>query len=305
MPVIALQPMKIEVPACQIPGVYHRRVGDIVVTSVSDGFLDGDIRSLVNIEAELATEMLRAVYRPARRTSVNCFLIFTGDRIALLDTGCGPYMAATAGRLLDNLAALGIEPAEISAVLLTHLHPDHVGGLSEIESGTKRFPNAEILVHEREIEYWHDSAAQASVQGIQARFFGPAQKHLRPYANALRLIRRGEVLPGVHAIESPGHTPGHLAYLVESGGEQLIIWGDTIHVQEIQIPLPDVGIAFDTDVAMAAQSRRRLFERVAADGTLVAGMHLHFPGFARLGKDRNGYAVFQEAWVHDLRGTAV
>ena len=297
--------MKVKSPVTQIPGVYHRKVGDIVVTAVSDGFLNGDVDVLINLDSKRAEEILAAAFRPARRTSVNCFLIFSGNRVALVDTGCGQYMGRTAGNLFQNLAAVGVMQTDIDTVLLTHLHPDHVGGLSDLETGTKHFPNAEIVVHEREMKYWHDSASQEAARGIQARFFKPAQSQLKPYSNAIRLVQTGEVLPGVHAVETPGHSPGHLAYLVESCGEQLIIWGDMIHVQEIQIPMPDVGIAFDSDVDMAADTRRRMFDRVASDKILVAGMHLHFPAYARLARAGDGYEVFQEAWVHNLRGTHI
>ena len=294
------------VPTSQIAGCYHRMVGDIVVSAVSDGYLSGDIDVLKNIDQGEAHQMLAERFRPARRTSVNCFVVFSAGRIALIDTGCGPYMQPTAGFLPDSLAALGLTAADIDTVLLTHMHPDHVGGLSLVETGEKRFPNAEVCVHEKEMAHWHDAAEHAASKGMQTYFFGPAQNQIAPYRkDALRLFTGGEVFPGVHAVESQGHTPGHTAFLIESNGEQVIVWGDTIHVQEIQIARPEVGISFDADVQMAAESRRALFDRIASEEILAAGMHVHFPGYGRLRQFGDGFELHQEAWVHDLRGTAI
>jgi len=294
------------VPTIQTPGIYHRQVGDIVISCVSDGFLDGDVGVLTNIDEQEARQILADNFRPARRTSVNCFLIFSGGKIALVDTGCGPYMSKTAGLLFDNLKLMNIEPADIDTVLLTHLHPDHAGGLSIIETGEKRFPNAEVVLHENEFKHWHDASQQSKAEGIQNFFFGPAQQQLAPYKDdAMRLFTSGEVFPGVHAIECPGHTPGHCSFLIESSGEQVIIWGDTIHVQEIQIPRPNVGVAFDFDQKLAAQTRENLFDRIASDKILTAGMHIHFPAFGRISTDGKHYNIHQEAWVHTLRGTEI
>lgn len=291
-------------PTVQIPSIYHRKVGDIVISCVSDGFLDGDVGVLTNIDEQDARKILADNFRPARRTSVNCFLIFSGGRIALVDTGCGPYMSKTAGLLFDNLEAMNVAPSDIDTVLLTHLHPDHAGGLSIIETGEKRFPNAEVVLHETEYKHWHDSAAQAKAEGIQPFFFGPAQQQLAPYKqDAMRLFTSGEVFPGVHAVECPGHTPGHSSFLIESGGEQVIIWGDTIHVQEIQVPKPHVGVAFDYDQKQAADTRAALFDRIASDNILTGGMHIHFPAFGRIKADGKQFQLCQEAWVHSLRGT--
>jgi glyoxylase-like metal-dependent hydrolase (beta-lactamase superfamily II) len=116
----------------------------------------------------------------------------------------------------------------------------------------------------------------------------------------MRFFREGEVFPGVMAVPSPGHTPGHTAYLVGSGGEQLMIWGDTVHVPEVQTAIPEAGMALDTDVPMAAVSRKRMFDRVASERLLITGMHLHFPAFSHLAREGNGFRLYPEAWVHAL-----
>ena len=288
-------------PAQQIPGVYHRRIGDIVVTAVSDGVLQGSLQVLQNIATPEAERLLTAAFRPLPRfTSINTFLVRGGGRTALIDTGSGTSMGPTVGRLPANLQAAGVAPASIEAVLLTHVHPDHSNGLVD-DAGALWFPNAELVVHEAEMTYWHDDAAMARAdeQGRERNFLA-ARRQLAPYRERTRLIGGGEVFPGVTAVPLPGHTPGHTGYRIASGGDSLLIWGDIIHVPEIQVPRPEVTLAFDVDPAQAAATRRRTFEMVATDRLLFAGMHVHFPGFAHLARHGDGYALIPEPWMQTL-----
>jgi glyoxylase-like metal-dependent hydrolase (beta-lactamase superfamily II) len=287
----------VDVPPAQVPGAYHRRVGDIVVTAISDGFLDGSLDVLRNITVDEARQILTDAFRPARRTAVNAFLIHSAGRTALVETGSGNYLLPTAGKVLANLAAVGVAPAAIEAVLLTHMHPDHSAGLTEMTTGQPHFPNAELVVHENEPRHWFDDAemARATERGKKL-YFQCAREQVAPYRERMRLFREGEVFPGVTAIPRPGHTPGHTTFMVSSGSEQLLIWGDTVHVPEVQTARPEVCIEFDVDPAAAAASRRRVFDMAAADRLLVTGMHLHFPGFAHLRRRGTGYELVPAAW---------
>ena len=288
-------------PAAQIPGVYHRRIGDIVVTTISDGYLDGTLEVMRNVDLEKARQILTDSFRPARRTSVNTFLIHSKGRIAIIDTGSGNYLQPTAGFVQRNLASAGIDPRSIDTVLLTHMHPDHSAGLTDMSNGQLLFPNAELVMHENELAHWFDDGAMAKVDERSAQlYFLAGREQAAPYKNRTRLFREGEVFPGVTAVPSLGHTPGHTAYLIASGKDQLMIWGDTVHVPEVQTAFPDAGMAFDTDLAAAAAARKRMFDRVSADGILIAGMHLHFPAFSRLARRGEAYALYPEAWVHTL-----
>jgi glyoxylase-like metal-dependent hydrolase (beta-lactamase superfamily II) len=288
-------------PAAQIPGVYHRKIGDIVVTTISDGYLDGTLDVMRNVDLDKAKQILTDAFRPARRTSVNTFLIHAKGRTAIVDTGSGNYLQPTAGFVQRNLAASGVDPKSIDTVLLTHMHPDHSAGLTDMTNGQLLFPDAELVMHENELAHWFDDGAMVKVDERSAKlYFQAGREQVAPYKKQTRLFKGGEVFPGVTAVPSHGHTPGHTAYLVESGGQQLMIWGDTVHVPEVQTAFPEAGMAFDTDLAAAAASRKRMFDRVATDGILIAGMHLHFPAFSRLARRGDAYALYPEAWVHAL-----
>jgi glyoxylase-like metal-dependent hydrolase (beta-lactamase superfamily II) len=289
------------VPQQQISGVYHRRIGDIIVTAISDGFLDGSIEVLRNISQDEARQILTASFRPARRTAVNAFLIYSAGRLALVDTGSGNYLLPTAGKVMANIKAAGVDPAGIDTVLLTHMHPDHSAGLTDMTAGKRYYPNAELAMHESEPAHWFDDTKMAKgTEREKMAFFQAGREQVAPYKDRWRLFRGGEVFPGVTAIPRPGHTPGHTNFMINSGKEQLLIWGDTVHVPEIQTARPEVCMDFDTDKDLAADSRRKVFDMVATDRLLVTGMHLHFPGFSHLVRDGSGYRLIPAAWEHAL-----
>ncbi len=289
-------------PTQQIAGLIHRRVGDIVVTAVSDGYLDGSLNVLRNIGEDDAAAMIRAAFRPVpRRTSVNCYLIRTGGQTVLVDTGCGGTMQPTTGKLLQHLAAAGVTPDAVDTILLTHMHGDHSNGLADA-SGRAVFANATVAMHEAEWAYWSNSGHLALVErsGQGVPYFAMAQQQMAPYGDRMRLFGEGEVAAGVTAVPLPGHTPGHTGYRVASGGESLLIWGDIAHVPEVQVPRPDVTVVYDVDPAQAEATRRRILERSAVHGELVAGMHLHFPGYAYVVRDADGYRLVPEPWRQEM-----
>jgi glyoxylase-like metal-dependent hydrolase (beta-lactamase superfamily II) len=291
----------IKVPQQQIPGVYHRRVGDIVVTAISDGFLDGTLDVLRNITQEGARQILAESFRPARRTAVNAFLVYSAGRLALIETGSGNYLQPTAGKVMANIKAAGVDPADIEAVLLTHMHPDHSAGLTDMATGARNFPNAELVVHENEPRHWYDDANMSgATERARRLYFQCAREQTAPYRDRMQLFREGEVFPGVTAIPRHGHTPGHTTFMISSGKEQLLVWGDTVHVPEVQTARPEVCMELDTDAGAAAASRRAVFDMVATERLLVTGMHLHFPGFAHLARRGSAYQLIPAAWEHCL-----
>src|ERR1700760_181850 len=194
-------------PSQQIAGVYHRKIGDIIVTAISDGYLDGNLEVMRNVDLDKAGTILREAFRPARRTSVNTFLIHSKGRLAIIDTGSGNYLLPTAGMVQRNLAAAGIDPKSIDTVLLTHMHPDHSAGLTDMSNGQLLFPNAELVMHENEPKHWYDDAAMAkSDERARQLYFQCGREQVAPYNKRMRLFRDGEVFPGVTAVPSHGHT---------------------------------------------------------------------------------------------------
>jgi glyoxylase-like metal-dependent hydrolase (beta-lactamase superfamily II) len=288
-------------PVRQIPGVYHRKIGDIIVTVISDGYIDGTLDLLLNVDLEVARKTLVSAFRPVRRISVNTFVIHSKGRTALIDTGAGNNFGAGAGWMNRNLAAAGVNTNDIETILLTHIHPDHTEGLTDTETGKAIFSNAELLLHEAELRHLDDDAAMARADdhGKKALFLSP-RFQLSPYRKRIHTFVQGEVFPGVMAVPSLGHTPGHTAYLLADGDDQLMIWGDTVHLPEVQTAYPEAGVRFDLDSSLAVVSRRRMFDRVATEKILVAGMHLHFPAFSHLAKQSRGYRLYPEAWRHGL-----
>jgi len=284
-------------PAAQIPGVYRRRIGDIVVTAISDGYLDASYDFMRNIAPQEAEQILNEAYRPAPpRVSINCFVLHSGGHVALVETGSGDKMGPTLGRMPDNLAAAGVDPSSIDTILLTHMHPDHSNGLTD-NNGAAMFPNVELVVSERDVAHWHDDAAMArATERQKLRFFQWAREQIKPYWNRRR-DACGEVFPGVTAVPLYGHTPGHTGYLVASKGEQLLIWGDIVHMPDIQTHRPDVWMEPDVDGEAAIATRKRVFDQVATDRLLAAGMHMHFPGFLNLNRrPAGGYELIPEIW---------
>jgi glyoxylase-like metal-dependent hydrolase (beta-lactamase superfamily II) len=290
-----------KIPSAQIPGVYHRRIGDIVVTAISDGYLDGAYEFMRDITPQDAERLLKDAYRPAPpRISINCFVVHSGGRTALIETGSGNSMGPTLGKMPQNLIAAGIDAKSIDTIILTHMHPDHSNGLTD-ENGVAKFPHVELVVAERDVDYWFDDAAMAKATERQKlRFFQWAREQIAPYQKQRR-DAKGEVFPGVTAEPIPGHTPGHTAYRVASKGEQLLIWGDIVHIPDVQTRRPDVYMEPDVDPQAAIATRKRIFDMVATDRLLAAGMHMHFPGFLNLNRRPNaGYELVPEIWQQAL-----
>ena len=287
----------------QVAAVFHRRVGDILVTALHDGHQDAPLSSMAGIAEDEARGLLHDAFRPARRTAVNAFLIRHGSRIALVDAGLGEGVKDTVGFLPAQLAAAGVAPEAVDTLLMTHLHRDHWGGITT-PAGTCCFPNANLHVHADEIAYVDDDAAMARIAeaGTRQSVFIEGRKRLAPYRSRMERYTDGEVFPGVTAVPLPGHTPGHSGFLVASGGKALLIWGDIVHVPEVQVARPEVTMKVDSDPAQAIATRRRIFDQVATDRLAIAGMHLHFPSFAHLARDGAGYRLVPDAWTHDLDG---
>ncbi|MFD2233468.1 MBL fold metallo-hydrolase [Phaeospirillum tilakii] len=268
----------------------HCRIGDLTLTAIGDGDLAIGLDLLSGIAPDEAAHRQAAAGQvPPGSIHLNAYLVQGGGRALLIDAGAGTARPGCGG-LAGGLAGLGLTPADIDAVLLTHAHPDHVGGLIDAD-GTAAFPRAELLVPAAELAFWRDEAHLARADERQRGQFRLARQAFAAYQARLRPIGAGALFAGLEAVPLPGHTAGHGGYLIEGGGQSLLVWGDLVHFPAIQIPRPAVSIRFDQDPVLAVATRARLLDRLAADHTLVAGMHLGAAGFGWIEPGRDGLAL--------------
>jgi glyoxylase-like metal-dependent hydrolase (beta-lactamase superfamily II) len=262
-------------------------VGDTRVIALCDGHADIDLGRFPGVERVEA----EAVGRPAGldvddlAVSVNAYAIVTPDRLYLVDAGNGTIRGPGLGHLTRALAASGFRPEQVDAVLMTHMHGDHAAGLAEGDRPV--FPNAELIVSEQEQAFW---AADGVLDDMQRTQLDTARRGFAVHAGRVTAVAPGaEVAPGITMLALPGHTPGHVGYLID-GADPLLIWGDVVHVPALQVARPEWYFRFDADPDTAIATRRRALDRAAADGWRVAGAHLPFPGFARILRDGAGFA---------------
>jgi glyoxylase-like metal-dependent hydrolase (beta-lactamase superfamily II) len=273
------------------PGFHRIMLGDFEVTALSDGTVDLPVDKLLHQPADVTTKALARNFQSVpTETSVNGFLVNTGSKLILVDTGAGSLFGPTLGKLAANLKAAGYQPEQVDEIYLTHLHPDHVGGLAA--NSQLVFPNAVVRADKRDTDFWLSQANQDKAPADSKGFFQGAVASLSPYATAQHLKPFSgdtELAPGVRATSTYGHTPGHTIYTVESKGKKLVLLGDLIHVGAVQFDHPEVTIGFDSDAKAAAAARAKVFQTVAKDGALVGVSHLSFPGLGHLRSNGKGY----------------
>ena len=240
------------------PGFFRIMVGDIEVTPISDGTVDLPVDQLLRQKPEQTRATLQRNFLKAPlETSDNTFLINTGSKLVLVDTGAGVLFGPTLGKFLNNLRAAGYQPEQIDEVYLTHMHSDHVGGL--INNGQRAFPNAIVRAGKADADYWLNQANMDKAPADKKGSFKGAMGTVNPYVQAGKfkaIEAKGELVPGVSAVAEPGHTPGHTTYVVESRGQKLVLIGDLIHVAAVQFDNPQVTIGFDSDEKAAYAARR-------------------------------------------------
>ena len=287
-------------PAGQTIGTYRRNVGAFRVATIHDGMLGTAFADIVGADRAVCEAAHRAAFRPLPpRLSCNSFVIESAERLMLVDAGCGTT-APEAGRHAEGLAALGIEPADVDAVLMTHLHRDHAAGLVD-PAGRAVFPAAELVVHADELRFWRDEGSLARLRDSQKQDFRIAKAVLAAYGDRLVPVGAGQVMAGISAVPAPGHTPGHTAWLLDSDGERLLIWGDVVHLPAIQFAMPEASVVYDLDSQAAAVARRQVLDMVAAEQLPVAGVHLDFPCFGRVERNAGGsFAYTPEIWTSAL-----
>ena len=288
-------PAHAEAPLEPVNGVYKYKVGSIEVTAVYDGIWrkPHDPTFIKNATVEdtkeaLAKAGLTTEFMPIPLTVV---VLKIGDKYVMIDSGSGVgQWQANATNLPSNMKAAGIDRGQISTILVSHFHPDHVWGLMEKGTNAAVFPNAELIVSSTEYKWWTDPGRVEKLPEGRR----PAGKRIGdvfPTWKNWKLVEdNAEVAPGVRLLAAPGHTPGHSAFLVTSGKDQLMVSNDAMYVPALLAPHPDWQGAYDQDGATAVTTRRKLMDRVIADKMMVCGAHFPFPGRGSFTKDGDAYA---------------
>lgn len=287
-------------------GFYRFNVGTIEATVVSDGWF-----GFANPYPMFAPEASKDEFEKAVKASflspemftaeVNPLVLRAGKETIVVDAGMGAAGAGgTAGRFMDNFLAAGFKPEDVTGVILTHAHGDHINGLVDANNQPV-FKNARVFVNKVEHEFWNGPAEMPKSRAAAADIKGMAANAAAKFAalkGRLDLVKPGEkVLGGLEIIDTAGHTPGHISVTVESGGEKLFITGDLAHNHVVMFHNPDWTVAFDTDPQMAAAARKRVFPSLVEGRTRVFAYHLPWPGLGRIAKHGNGYIWAFEPWA--------
>ena len=285
----------------ELPPAWHRfRIGQFEATVVSDGALPlGDpTQSFTGAPAPEIERMLTGAFLNPKEATLeqNALIVNTGRQLVLFDTGMGDSMGEasrmfgpTTGRLLRNMRAAGIDPAQIDMVIATHAHCDHIWALVDA-NGNRNFPNAQVAMAESDVRFWTDDANKRGPAFMTA-FIDGAKKNLNAYRDRMVMVRDGqEVIPGVTAMSAPGHTVGHTAYAITSGNTTVVNTGDLAHHQILLLRRPNLEFAFDSDPALAARTRTRMLDRIATDRHAVLSYQFPWPGLGHVAKEGEGFA---------------
>jgi glyoxylase-like metal-dependent hydrolase (beta-lactamase superfamily II) len=267
------------------------KLGSFEVTALNDGIFKLPVDQLLQTpDAGLVIRRLQEAYLGIPvDTSVNTYLIHTGEKLVMIDTGHAGQGGAPTGLMLAHLKASGYSPEQVDEIYITHFHGDHINGLTD-KDGKAVFPNATVRADQRESGFWLGDASKApeGARGSMAN----AQRVLKPYLEAGRykpFDGATELVKGVRAVPTYGHTPGHSIYVVQSGADKLVLWGDLMHVAAVQFKNPEVTIQFDSHPKAAAPQRMAQYKDAAAGGYFVGVTHVSFPGIGKLRADGSGY----------------
>jgi glyoxylase-like metal-dependent hydrolase (beta-lactamase superfamily II) len=248
------------------------KVGSAEVTAIYDGIWEKahDPAFIANASIDDVKAAMVKAGLPPDFVSIpfTVAVVKTGGKTILCDSGTGGQVQPTAGKLMTNMKAAGIDAAKIDTILISHCHPDHIFGLMEKETNKPVFPNAEIIVSDVEYKFWTD-----------------------PAVIIRQVSGEPEVAPGIRFVSAPGHTPGHRAFHLSSGSSQLMLSNDTAYVPALVVANPGWHGTYDQDAATAEASRRKLLDRVIADKVQICGYHFPFPGAGSIEKDGAGYAL--------------
>jgi glyoxylase-like metal-dependent hydrolase (beta-lactamase superfamily II) len=282
----------------QAPYFYRFKLGDAECTIVSDGQLPlGDpTAAFLNISKDEIARELHDNFLPANDAVLeqNVLVANFSDRVVLFDTGMGTdtLFGAGTGKLMGTLKQAGIDPASVDAVVMSHAHIDHCGGLIA-DDGSVNFPNAQYFIGEPDFAYWTDDSKIPSDYPARPHFLAQARKNLLPVKDRIHFYKDNEeIIPGITALSAAGHTVSHSIFMINSGGKQLCYVGDLAHHPVLLLEHPRTHFAYDTDPAQSAESRVRMLTMLAANRTPLLAYHFAWPGIGHVAKAGDGFQYF-------------
>jgi glyoxylase-like metal-dependent hydrolase (beta-lactamase superfamily II) len=284
-------------PASKSTGVFSYKVGDYEIVALRDGSRTFPMPDnfVVNVSKDKAIEAATAAYIPNGQVTIpfSPMIVNTGSKLVAIDTGNGLGAFAgskgAVGQTRGNMEAAGFDPKQIDIVLISHFHGDHIGGLKNAD-GSPAYPNAEIKVPAVEAAFWGDDANQSKANGFNKGQFAGVKKMMdglkvTPYeANK-------EVAPGITSVFTPGHTPGHMSFVVASGSSKILVQSDVTNIPSLFLRNPDWQAIFDNDGTLAAQTRHKIYDMAAAEKMTVTGYHFPFAVVGHIEKDGAGYRL--------------
>jgi glyoxylase-like metal-dependent hydrolase (beta-lactamase superfamily II) len=307
-PLLTHAPARAAAPVAekQAPSFYRYKVGDAQVTAISDGVNNFALPDtfVLNAKKDEVNAALEKAFMPKDRMSIQFapLVINTGGKLVVVDTGNGAAAFASSkgnvGQFVANMVAAGIDPKAVDMVVISHFHGDHINGLLTAEN-TLAFPNAEVLVPAAEWKYFMDDGEMSRA---------PEGRMQTVFKNARRVFEAGlnkkatpyewgkEVAPGLLAVETIGHTPGHTSYVLSSGSDKVFIQSDVTNHPALFVTNPGWHLMFDQDPALAEKTRRRVYDMLVADKMRVQGFHYPFPAQGFVEKDGNGYRLIPAHW---------
>ena len=288
----------------QAPGFYRYKVGDYEVTAIADGARTFPMPDtfVVNQKKEDALAAAEAAYMPKGQVTIpfNPMVINTGSKLVVIDTGNGlgayEQSKGVVGQMNANMLAAGIDPNAVDIVIISHFHGDHMNGLKKAD-GSLVYPNAEIKVPAVEWAFWADESNASKTNGFNKTNFPNVKKAFDGLSDKITKFEWDkEVAPGITAIGTPGHTPGHTSFVVASGSGKLLVQSDVTNIPALFLRRPDWHVAFDNDPALAQATRHKFYDMVAAEKAKVIGFHFSFPSVGHVEKDGAGYRLTPAAW---------
>ena len=260
-------------------------IGSATIMTLSDGHLR------VPAPTELGTDGSNALSeRPC-----NISVVRDGDRTVVFDVGAGPNFMPSAGKLIDSLDSVGIDLEDVTDVLFTHAHPDHFWGVLD-DFDEPVFPNARHAIHRAERDWWNDPDTLGKLPENRQVFASAAKRLTAALGERLETFSAGdEVVPGIEALATPGHTPGHCSFIVHNGSQSAVVLGDVVVDEAVSFARPQIRLRSDTDPDLAARTRQTLLNRLAAERTLLTGFHLTRGGLGYAVQSEDGQFRFEPA----------